>query len=173
MRIAPWVITATGLALSCQSSGPVDLVAIKPGIMCISAQAVAKLTLPNGDSRTHDPIILPESLVVAASGGCMDIPLGARFTEHHSLGMTSIVNYGRSTLHFFVVPNIDLRSVPALPGTVAGPSDIKPPSVPPGYVVTQRAPTDDVGGRVSGMMEDRRTAARCSAAGPHVSISNA
>jgi hypothetical protein len=156
MQIPPWVIAAAGLALLYQSSGPADLVAIKPGVMCISAQAVAKLTLPNGDSRTHEPIVLPEDLVVAASGGCVDIPLGVRFTAHHSLGTTSAVDYGPSTLRLFVVPNIDLRSVPALPKGAAARSVISPPSVPPDRVVTERLPVDGIGRDVLVMREDER-----------------
>lgn len=50
-----------------------DLIATKPGVMCVSAQALAQLTLPNGESRSHGATATPEQLAQAQAGGCIDI----------------------------------------------------------------------------------------------------
>ena len=45
-------------------SGPAraqQVVATRPGIMCVSAETLGRLTLPNGDSRTHDTAPRPRS----------------------------------------------------------------------------------------------------------------
>ena len=71
-----------------------DLVAIRPGVMCASAAALASLTLPSGDSRTHAASPRPQDLAVARQGGCGDVTLGHAVlvqTRHHN---TSVVTTG-------------------------------------------------------------------------------
>ena len=88
------------------SSGAIaaDLMSVRPGLMCASKEALARLTLPNGDSRTHGPGARASDLQAAAAGGCIDIPRGARVAVQQGFRNTSVVTYSGETL---VVPNID------------------------------------------------------------------
>jgi hypothetical protein len=94
-----------------------NLVAVSPGVMCSSAEALAYLTLPDGRSRTGVEKPLARDLEVARRGGCVDIPYGARVSVHRSYRNTSIGIYdpgdGRGPREF-IIPNINFR---ALPGT--------------------------------------------------------
>ena len=55
-----------------------DLVATKPGLVCVSSDALAKLTLPDGSSRTAQSNPSPFDLALKQSGGCTDITIGMR-----------------------------------------------------------------------------------------------
>ena len=57
-----------------------ELVATHAGVMCASADALAKLTLPGGDSRTHVASPEPQALSLATAGGCVDIKPGIKVT---------------------------------------------------------------------------------------------
>jgi hypothetical protein len=50
-----------------------ELVATRPGVMCVSADVLSRMILPGGDSRTHSATVARETLNLAASGGCVDI----------------------------------------------------------------------------------------------------
>lgn len=113
------------VALACFSSAAAaaELTADQPGVMCASAAALAQLTLPGGDSRTHRPGASPAELTAAQQGGCVDIPHGLSVTvlQHHQ--NTSVVSYADQTgaLHTMVVPNADFRDADA-----ATPPNIRP-----------------------------------------------
>ena len=87
-----------------------DLIATHPGVMCASADALARLTLPGGDSRTHTATPEPQALSLAASGGCIDIKPGIRVSVQKAFKNTSVVTYrgpGAQVDQTFVIPNID------------------------------------------------------------------
>ncbi|RAS39326.1 hypothetical protein BX591_101665 [Paraburkholderia bryophila] len=91
-----------------------DLIATKPGVMCVSAQALAQLTLPNGESRSHGATATPEQLAQAQAGGCIDIQPGITVNVLTARKNTSVVSYqrpGATTVETFVVPNIDFSPV--------------------------------------------------------------
>ncbi|MFL9866949.1 hypothetical protein PQR67_22460 [Paraburkholderia fungorum] len=91
-----------------------DLIATQPGVMCTSAQALAQLTLPNGDSRSHDAAATAAQLALAQSGGCIDIQPGVTVSVQAARKNTSVVTYrrpGSVTDETFVVPNIDFVPV--------------------------------------------------------------
>ncbi|PQV53059.1 hypothetical protein [Paraburkholderia sp. BL21I4N1] len=91
-----------------------DLIATKPGVMCVSAQALAQLTLPGGESRSHGASATPEQLAQAQAGGCIDIQPGVTVTVLTARKNTSVVSYqrpGSTTVETFVVPNIDFSPV--------------------------------------------------------------
>jgi hypothetical protein len=86
------------------------LKAVRPGVMCSSAAALAKLTLHNGNSRSALPGASPRYRRIAAAGGCIALRKDMIVTAEAIRKNTSIVTYhpydgigeGR-----FYVPNID------------------------------------------------------------------
>lgn len=131
-----------------------ELVAIRPGIMCAAADALAKLTLPNGDSRTHAPSPRPGDLGIASAGGCIDIPPGARLTVQQAFRNTSRVIYagpGAPPDGAMTVPNIDFQPADAASAGIAGPNSAVPP---PGYAAVQHMPAG--GGTTLVLFLDRR-----------------
>jgi hypothetical protein len=156
-----------------------DLIATHPGVMCVSADALARLTLPGGDSRTHAAAPEPQTLSVAASGGCIDIKPGITVTVQKAFKNTSVVTYrgaGVQTDQTFVIPNIDFvaatgeRMQTAAQASVQAstqtPAQAAPQAIPvsastapalaPGYRVAQRVPTADRAGTVLEILEDAR-----------------
>ncbi len=134
------------MAPVCTVAGPAladQLVATKPGIMCASADALGRLTLPGGDSRTHLPAPSPADLRAAAAGGCIDIAPGLQVTTVETYHNTSVafVNGVRLT-----IPNIDFQ--PAT-GTASGPA-------PSGYAVASRAALDGGASQALEILEDSR-----------------
>lgn len=91
------------------------LVAVRPGVMCESAEALARLTRPDGSSRSALPRPDPRDVIAKIAGGCVDIPRGARVPVRESYRNTSIGTYdpgdGRGPRDF-VLPNIDFRPLP-------------------------------------------------------------
>ncbi len=160
MRLAGLVLTMMGVALAASPATAADLVAIRPGVMCSSAEALGKLTLPGGDSRTHAPSPRAEDLAVAGSGGCIDIPLGARVTVQQAFRNTSIVTYdgvGGMAAGPMVVPNIDFQ--PATSGAQAPAAAMQRGSAFPtsnGYSVAQRMPAGGTGGDTLVILRDQR-----------------
>ncbi len=71
-----------------------DIVVSKPGVMCNSSQALAKLTLPGGDSRTHQGPTPQSYLDIAVAGGCRDLQIGQRLTVVKSFKNTVVVSLG-------------------------------------------------------------------------------
>ncbi len=121
-----------------------DLVAIRPGVMCASAAALASLTLPSGDSRTHGASPRPQDLAVARQGGCGDVTLGHAVlvqTRHHN---TSVVTTGDPAAPV-VVANIDFQPL-------ADPA----PASRDGYRRTEHVATGSSGGGALEVLEDER-----------------
>lgn len=135
-----------------------DLLAVRPGVMCVSADALAKLILHNGDSRTHAPAPRPQDLAVAAAGGCIDIPPGARVTVQQEFNNTSIATYngpGAPPGGRMIVANVDFAS--ATSSSTPPPPSFTAPSftAPTGYAVAQRQPMGP-DGNVLVLLQDRR-----------------
>ena len=89
------------------------IVATRPGVMCASADALARLPLPDGSSRSASPAARPGDLATKLQGGCIDIPLGAQLPVQEARRQTSVVvfdpNDGRGA-RTFIVPNIDFNA---------------------------------------------------------------
>ena len=89
------------------------LEAIRPGVMCVKADALAKLSLPDGSSPLAADNPSAAAQAIAAAGECMTFP------EHHRVSVvtaranTTIVRSdtlsGDGILGTFIVPNIDFR----------------------------------------------------------------
>lgn len=94
------------------------LVAVRPGLMCSSPDALSRLTLPGGAGRTAAPDATPEDFEAKQQGGCIDIPPGARVAVQAARRQTSIVLFdagdGRGA-RAFVVPNVDFSPAAPLP----------------------------------------------------------
>jgi hypothetical protein len=153
MRLA--LLAAIGAVLSIAAAQAEDLVATRPGVMCHSAAALAKLTLPGGDSRTHLPNPSAADQKLAESGGCSDILLGQHVTVLQAFHNTSIVRdrvAGNATL---VVPNIDFE-----PADATGPRPLSTEpdgaAIPAGYRVAQRLPIGGPGSNALVVLIDRR-----------------
>ncbi|MFM0209926.1 hypothetical protein PQQ96_21205 [Paraburkholderia sediminicola] len=147
-----------------------DLIATKPGVMCASAQALAQLTLPNGDSRSHEAAATPAQQALAQSGGCIDIQPGITVNVQTAHKNTSVVTYqqpGSATSETFVIPNIDFTPVftddSAASQTTAQvqaedrsqtTTQTSAAAVPSGYWVAQRVP--GAAGDTIELLEDER-----------------
>ena len=121
-----------------------DLVAIRPGVMCASAAALASLTLSTGDSRTHAASPRPQDLALARQGGCNDVTLGRAVllrTPHHN---TSVVTQGDPSAPM-VIANIDFQPL-------ADPA----PAGRDGYRRTQHVATGASDGGALEVLEDDR-----------------
>ncbi len=134
------------LAPACGLAGPAfadQWVATRPGVMCESADALSRLTLPNGDSRTHRPAPAPADVGTASAGGCVDIAPGQQVTTLETYRNTSVavVNGARLT-----IPNIDFQ--PAASAAFRVPPD--------GYAVASRTPVDGSAGQALEILEDSR-----------------
>ena len=116
IRAAVWSIVPAMFAMTAasQTAEADTIVATRPGVMCTSPDALARLTLPDGSSRSASPGARPEDLATKRQGGCIDIPLGAQLPVREARRQTSIVvfdpNDGRGA-RTFIVPNIDFNSV--------------------------------------------------------------
>jgi hypothetical protein len=92
-----------------------ELVATKPGLICVSSDALAHLTLPDGSSQTAQPNPSPAELALKQSGGCSDITIGTTVSVQAARHNTSIVTYappGGQPITAYV-PNIDFAPAPA------------------------------------------------------------
>jgi hypothetical protein len=87
-----------------------NLEATKPGVMCASESALAKLTRPDGSSLSAGTDARPEDRQVAAAGNCIPIRIGAVVIAVQVRRNTAIVNYddGRGYGTYYV-PNVDFR----------------------------------------------------------------
>ena len=96
------------------------LVATHRGVMCVSPDALAKLSLMDGSSRASSANPRPEDLTAKQSGGCVDFGPGTQVTVVTSRKNTSVVTYdagdGRGPREF-TVPNIDFASNEGPPQT--------------------------------------------------------
>ena len=108
------------------------LVAVRPGAMCAVADALARLTLPDGSDRAALPGH-PEARAIAQAGGCIDIQPGTVVALQTARHNTSVVLFdagdGRGA-RSFIVPNVDFAV--ARPGSDA-------PATPPVAVASGAA----------------------------------
>ncbi len=116
------------------------LVAVRPGAMCAAADALARLTLPDGGDRADLPGH-PEALAIKRAGGCIDVRPGMLVALQTARRNTSLVLYdagdGRGE-RSFVVPNIDFASASGpVPAPLPGPP---PPSAAPVASAASAAP---------------------------------
>ena len=123
MRSVP-VLALALLAAVSASVRAEERIATRPGLMCMSADALAKLTLPDGSSRAALPRPRPEDLRTKAEGGCVDLhPGGSRVTVVESYRLTSKVTAdpgdGGGT-RAFTIPNVDFASA-LVEGAAAAP----------------------------------------------------
>lgn len=90
-----------------------DHVVVKPGIMCRSSAALAILTLPGGDSRTHRLPPRDRDLTTAGKGGCQDLRIGQFLNVVKMFRNTAIVTLvvdkpWEGPPAFYIAPTIDL-----------------------------------------------------------------
>ncbi len=163
MRAALAITTALTLAATMAVARAEDLVATRPGVMCRSAEALGRLTLPDGDSRTHAASPRPQDLRAAAEGGCVDLAPGTTVTVRQAFRNTSIVTTGAVDGTPMVVPNVDFRpadaTAAATPAPASGMASGNPgpgPAPPPGYAVVQRLAVAGPGSPVLVVLEDLR-----------------
>ncbi|MGI4793087.1 MAG: hypothetical protein ACRYG8_03175 [Janthinobacterium lividum] len=113
------------------------LIATRSGVMCSSPDALAKLTMPDGSSRSSSANARPEDLSAKQTGGCIEFEPGTQVTVVTSRKNTSFVTYdlgdGRG-LQQFIVPNIDFSSAGGSPPAPSShvphwPDDDYPPLV--------------------------------------------
>ncbi len=104
------------IALVTPAAQAAVLEAIRPGVMCVKADALAKLSLPNGSSPLAADNPSASVQAIAKAGECTIFP------EHHRVSVvtaranTTIVRSdtlsGDGVLGTFIVPNIDFRPYP-------------------------------------------------------------
>ena len=124
-------------------------VPVRQGVMCISATALAILTLPNGDSRTHQASGATGLRQLADDGGCIDLAPAMQLNVYRSYHNTSLVfmrqaDGARSQL--YRVPNIDLKfgADPIMQPSV---SPAAPPPPPPPVQATAGVATQPSDGQ--------------------------
>lgn len=102
---------ALTLALAAPGAYADMLQATRPGVMCTSPDALAKLTLPDGSSRTTAAHVSPATQAIAQAGGCTDFGAGHVVILLTARKNTDIVRgdtmSGDGVLGNFVVPSID------------------------------------------------------------------
>jgi len=84
------------------------LVAVRPGVMCESASALAQLTLPDGSSRSALQHPTAAALAMKEQGHCWNIGADAEVQLQKQRKNTSIISVSGGT---YVVPNIDFEPV--------------------------------------------------------------
>jgi hypothetical protein len=151
MNYAPLVFAALGIAAVSSPAVADELVARKPGIMCKSPEILGKLTLSDGDSRTHAYPARSEDLAAAAAGGCIDIPPGAVVSVQREYKNTSLVLYPQGGGDAYTIPNVDFTHVDG-----AGGSQPSPTGIPAGYRVAEQIPAGALNGETFVILEDNR-----------------
>ncbi len=128
--------------------------------MCVSSEALAILTLPNGDSKTHRPMPDGKDRQIASAGGCIDLLPSMELTVYQSYHNTSLVvvtEEGQVLSTVYRAPNIDLQPALAVPPGVSSPRNVEPLPVEDqgGYVVEQRFALVGGQGTIE-LLQDRR-----------------
>lgn len=106
---------AIGITLLCLVVRPAaaqTLTAVRPGLMCTSAKALAVLTERDGSSRADSAKAKPGDAALKRRGGCIDIPPGAIVSLVRRDGNVSIVTYTPQpsrNRQFYFVPNVDFN----------------------------------------------------------------
>jgi len=114
MKYRRFTLFLAGTGLLGNQAMAADLIATQPGVMCVSAAALAQLTLPDGESRSHGADATPAQRALAQAGGCVDIAPGITVSVQSARKNTSVVSYqppGAAANETFVIPNIDFTPV--------------------------------------------------------------
>ncbi len=131
-------------ALGLVAAGPAradTLVSVRPGVACTSADALARLTRPDGSSRSTPANATADARETARRGGCFPFGPGMTVYPHSIRRQTSIVtayavgDTGPLTVY---VANIDFERGAAPAGRGAGLPGFPPP-VPPATVAVPQA----------------------------------
>ena len=106
------VVTILALGMAVAPAAHADLLrSTKPGVMCRSADALAKLSRPDGSSPTVDATPSPAVQAIADAGGCNNFRPGTVVILVNARRNTSIVRAdsqtGDGVLDTFFVPNVD------------------------------------------------------------------
>lgn len=120
---------------------------VRQGVMCLSARALAILTLPNGDSRTHQATQRLGDLQLADAGGCVDLLPTMQLSVVRSFHNTSLVlTAGQDGEQgpLYRVPNIDLQMSGPLGEDTT--QSVAQPSVPVNAGRAGSLHREDVGG---------------------------
>ncbi|WP_158742320.1 hypothetical protein [Acidisphaera sp. L21] len=149
MNYGSLVFAAPGIAAVSSPAVADELVARKPGIMCKSPEILGKLTLSDGDSRTHAHPGRSEDLAAASAGGCIDIPPAAVVSVQRSYKNTSVVLYPSGIGDAYTVPNIDFAHANDAEG-----SSTSPNGIPAGYHVAEQIPAGMPNGETFVILED-------------------
>jgi hypothetical protein len=131
MRIPSATIIFMTLTIMTAGMAHAELLkAVRSGEMCTSADALAKLTLPDGSSRSDKPGASPDIKRIAKSGDCVQIFEGTVVVATQVRKNTIIIRYNprdEAGTRSFFVPNIDF-----VPFT--------PPDTPFLHEIRQRCP---------------------------------
>ena len=107
MRSLGWPIIAVLITISWPAK-PEDLIAQRPGLMCIDPKGLARLTMPDGSSKLKASRLTQADQDMAFVSQCVEIPLGARMPMGERHHQTSKVYYqGSSGPQVYTIPNID------------------------------------------------------------------
>jgi hypothetical protein len=151
MNYASLVFAAFGIAAIASPAAADELVARKPGIMCKSSEILGKLTLNDGDSRTHVHPVRSDDLAAASAGGCIDIPPGAVVSLQQAYRNTSVVLYPSARGDVYTVPNVDFARA-----NDAEESTTSPKGIPTGYRVAEQISAGEPDGVTFVILEDSR-----------------
>ena len=113
MRAVAAALFALVLLAASHQARAQELIAVQPGVMCASRDALAKLILPDGSSRSALPHPRPVDLATKFAGGCIDIPIRTRVTVLAAKKNTSVAIL-TDTLgpnQIYIIPNIDFREI--------------------------------------------------------------
>ncbi len=133
------------------------LVSVRPGVACTSADALARLTRPDGSSRSTPANATADAREIARRGGCFPFGPGMTVFPHSIRRQTSIVtayaidDTGPLTVY---VANIDFERAAASDGRGAGLVRSRPPPIPQD---TAAAPSADRPAAVAGPGGTRRS----------------
>ncbi len=132
-------ILVSSIVLGMIASGPAradTLVSVRPGVACTSADALARLTRPDGSSRSTPTNATADAREIARRGGCFPFGPGMMVFPHSIRRQTSIVTayaVDRTGPLTVYVANIDFERLAAPGGRGAGLVESQPlpaPQVP-------------------------------------------
>ena len=131
-----------GLGLFSVPTWAGTVTAVRPGVMCRHADALARLTLPDGSSRASRAGVGAAVLAVKSAGGCVDLIEGDQGVVVQAHRNTSIVQFaGRAgaAAGTYLIANVDFAPSSAATGAVTGSVDT-PPTAPGPTADTSTSP---------------------------------
>ena len=143
--VSPSRILIGSIVLGMIEAGPTradTLISTRPGVACTSVDALARLTRPDGSSRSAQTYATADAREIARRGGCLPFGPGMTVFPHSIRSGTSIVTaYGldRAGPLTLYVANIDFERVGAPGGRGAGPVEPQPLPVPQGAAAASSA----------------------------------